>query len=245
MNILSKPSYLFSVLLVLSITCMQCNSDAKSSQNAYNNKADAPVKQLKENKEKDNSEGFEKEIIEVPQKTVETNPSNTEASKIIAEPQKKVVKETQAAKKKPATKKTKPAPPKTALLKPDIKFDKQIYDWDTITEGDKFDFDFIFTNTGKTNLEIYSASATCGCTQPSFPFIEIPPGEKSKIGVKYNSVGKEGNEKATISIKTNVREAPFTLFLEGYIKPKSKAKPDQEKEKLIKIISVPDSLKEN
>lgn len=99
-----------------------------------------------------------------------------------------------------------------------IKFESELYDFGEIISGDEFDYKFYFTNNGKTPLTIHGASATCGCTVPSYPFIPIAPGEKGYIGVHYNSVGKDGFQKATITVSSNARNEPVKkLYLKGNV----------------------------
>lgn len=99
-----------------------------------------------------------------------------------------------------------------------IEFKEMKMNFDTIAQGDIIDHKFTFVNTGNAPLEIKSASASCGCTQPSFPFIPIEPNEEGHISVRYNSVGKEGFQNPEISIYTNIDEKAITLFMEGFVK---------------------------
>jgi len=41
-------------------------------------------------------------------------------------------------------------------------------------------------------LDIKSAYAKCGCTQPNYPFLGVSPGQEINIRVRYISVGKTG-----------------------------------------------------
>ncbi len=101
--------------------------------------------------------------------------------------------------------------------KPQIEFDVIRHDFGTIVQGDTVLFNFNFVNKGKAPLEIESAKATCGCTQPSFPFIPIEPGEEGYIGVMYISVGKEGHQEPTITVHSNVSKEPITLLMTGIV----------------------------
>ena len=100
-------------------------------------------------------------------------------------------------------------------LRPSIRFDSTALDWGEMTAGDKRDFKFTFTNTGDADLVITKATATCGCTVPSYPFLPIAPKETGFIGVNYNSVGKSGRQKATITILTNAQPSIHKLYVEG------------------------------
>ena len=125
---------------------------------------------------------------------------------------------------KPATK-----PKSKSRAKPDIKFEKIRLEFDTIEQGAVKDFKFNFKNEGKAPLVIENAKATCGCTQPSYPFIPIEPGESGFIGVRYNSVGKEGSQKPLITITTNASQEPITLMLSGFVtKPEEEEKSTEE-----------------
>lgn len=129
---------------------------------------------------------------------------------------KEVKKENEAAPiKKPVEKKP---VVKKVVKKPNILFKQTIQDFGTITEGDVVDFEFHFVNTGDAPLEILSASGSCGCAQPSFPFLEIPPGGENKIGVQFNSVNKEGDQSPEIYVTTNIDpKQKIKLLLTGTV----------------------------
>jgi len=126
------------------------------------------------------------------------------------------------AKSQPKAKKKKaPVPPKKNVVST-ITWDEQIHDFGEIVEGDVIHHSFKFTNTGHVPVEIKSASATCGCTRPSFPFITIGPGESNQISVTYNSVGKDGPQTPEITVEANTNPKLTVLKLKGTVKPKPK-----------------------
>jgi Protein of unknown function (DUF1573) len=110
---------------------------------------------------------------------------------------------------------------------PAITFKKTVHDYGRIVQGDKVKHNFVFTNTGDKELVISNATASCGCTQPSFPFNPIAPGEESYIGVVFDSKGKLGRQKPVITITTNSKPAVYEIFLEGFVD--SAADDDKEK----------------
>lgn len=137
-------------------------------------------------------------------------------------PPKKIQKKTPPKKQRPkSVKKQKASAQKPMSI---IKFDKPIFDFGEITEGDIIDHDFHFENTGNAPLQILEADATCGCATPEIPFLDIAPGQKSKIHVTYNSVNKEGYETPSITIKTNGAPTYYKLKLQGTIKPRKESK---------------------
>jgi hypothetical protein len=115
--------------------------------------------------------------------------------------------------KKTAAKKKSTSSKKTAKMK----FENDTYAFGIIKPGDVIEHKFEFTNTGNKDLVITNAEATCGCTQPSFPFIPIPPGEKGYIGVKYDSTGKLGSQKPTVTLTTNAYPKTQKVYLEGVV----------------------------
>lgn len=124
---------------------------------------------------------------------------------------------------------TKPIPVKEKVKpKARIEFENEFIDFGDIVEGDIIKQKFHFKNVGNAPLEIISAKGTCGCTLPSYPFVEIPPGESGFIGVDYNSVGKWGDQKVNIRISTNARKSDYILYLKGRVHTKDESNESQE-----------------
>jgi len=103
---------------------------------------------------------------------------------------------------------------------PKFKFEKEVYDFGKITEGEKVSFDYEFTNIGKTPLIIKEAVATCGCTIPEPPKEPIAPGAKSRIKVVFSSAGKEGLQDKVVTITANTIPAQTQVHLIGEVTKK-------------------------
>ncbi|TCC89388.1 DUF1573 domain-containing protein [Pedobacter frigiditerrae] len=103
---------------------------------------------------------------------------------------------------------------------PKVKFEKEIYDFGVITQGEKVQFDFKFKNTGKTPLIITDATATCGCTVPEYPKTPIKPGEEGLIKVVFDSAGKIGMQDKQVTIFSNANPEADKLHLVGEVKEK-------------------------
>jgi len=119
---------------------------------------------------------------------------------------------------------TKPSEAKPAKKKPIAKkkrgklsFETDVFKFGTIKPGAVIEHKFEFTNTGDADLVIKDAQVTCGCTHPSYPFIPIKPGEKGYIGVRYDSKGKLGSQKPTVTLTTNGSPATKKIYLEGLV----------------------------
>lgn len=104
-----------------------------------------------------------------------------------------------------------------------IEWSTSTYDFGEITEGDVIQYKFEFKNTGNRALAFLEADASCGCTTPSIPFLDINPGENGYIGVTYNSVNKNGPQKPEIILKTNASPKIHKLYLTGTVKPQEKS----------------------
>lgn len=103
---------------------------------------------------------------------------------------------------------------------PVLKFDKEIYDFGKIKDGDKVSYSYSFTNTGKSPLIITDAVASCGCTIPSWPKKPINPGQKEAIKVIFNSAGKSGLIDKQITITANTTPAQTLVHLVGEVETK-------------------------
>jgi hypothetical protein len=101
---------------------------------------------------------------------------------------------------------------------PRIVFEKVRFNFGEIYHADKVDHQFNFTNEGTGNLEIKDVKVSCGCTTPTYSELPIAPGGQGFIAIKYNSVGKQGAQKATIRVITNDPENPeVKLYLSGRV----------------------------
>jgi len=103
---------------------------------------------------------------------------------------------------------------------PVISFDKKIWDFGTITDGEVVEHTFRFTNTGNNDLIISNASASCGCTIPEWPKEPIAPGEKGEIKVEFNSNGKKDMVTKDITILANTNPVKTILQIKVFVEKK-------------------------
>ena len=103
---------------------------------------------------------------------------------------------------------------------PIMTFKESEYNFGHITEGDVVEHTFNFTNTGASNLIITDASASCGCTVPSYPETPIYSGASGSITVKFNSANKSGEQNKTITISANTENGTERLKIKTFIHPK-------------------------
>ena len=101
-----------------------------------------------------------------------------------------------------------------------IQFEKLSHDFETITQGEIVEYEFIFTNTGDADLLIASAVASCGCTIPDYPKDPIGPGKQGRIKVKFNSELRIDKFLKEIYVTANTDPLETTLTITGNIKAK-------------------------
>jgi hypothetical protein len=100
---------------------------------------------------------------------------------------------------------------------PVMTFDKDMHDFGEIFQGEKVTYDFKFTNTGKSDLIITSARASCGCTVPEYPREPIAPGTSSYIKVQYNSEGRSNTFNKTVTLTANTIPNENRIRIKGNV----------------------------
>ena len=91
---------------------------------------------------------------------------------------------------------------------PVITFEKKVHDFGDISQGDKVEETFKFTNTGNEPLIITNVQVTCGCTTPKgWPRDPIAPGQKGELTIAFNSTGKMGRVNKVVTIVSNAVNA--------------------------------------
>ncbi len=103
---------------------------------------------------------------------------------------------------------------------PRITFTEDKFEFGDIHQGDQVEHVFEFENTGTAPLILTDVRSTCGCTIPKWPREPIPPGQKSKITVKFNSAGKSGNVNKVVKIVSNAVDPLNQVTITTNILPK-------------------------
>jgi hypothetical protein len=109
-----------------------------------------------------------------------------------------------------------------AARKPTLDFVDTLHNFGTIHPKEIVQYDFVFTNNGKTPLIINSAIGSCGCTVPSFPHEPIPPGKTDTMKVTFNSAGKTGHQEKAVTIHANTIRGVQMLYIKTDIAPEEK-----------------------
>lgn len=93
------------------------------------------------------------------------------------------------------------------------------FDFGEIKQGEQVTHVFTFVNEGSAPLVIEKVTTPCGCTAPKWPKEPIAPGATGEIQVKFNSVGKMGNQVKNLSVIYNSETSPEFIVIKGKVKP--------------------------
>ena len=98
-----------------------------------------------------------------------------------------------------------------------IQFDSAEHDFGKVTEGDKPEYDFRFSNTSNVTLVLSDVHATCGCTTPYWPKTPVAPGKSDVIKVMYNSEGRNGIFHKGVLITANTYPPQTLISIKGEV----------------------------
>ena len=98
-------------------------------------------------------------------------------------------------------------------------FTETEYDFGTITEGQKVEKKFTFTNSGKSDLIISNVQGSCGCTVGEYPTAPVKPNEEGVIKVTFNSQGKHGKQEKSVTISANTKNRKEMLQIFAEVQP--------------------------
>lgn len=98
-----------------------------------------------------------------------------------------------------------------------FEFENIVYEFGEITQGEKVQTTFKFTNSGEVDLIISDAKGSCGCTVPVYPRNPIAPGEEAEIEVVFDSNGKMGQQNKTVILIANTKPNTTVLALKGNV----------------------------
>ena len=103
------------------------------------------------------------------------------------------------------------------VLMPKIQLDKLFFDFGEIKQGELITTEFRLKNIGKAPLLIRSVKGSCGCTVPDWPKEVVSVGEESVIKVTFNSSGKQGFQRQTVTMTTNAIPSVKVLTITGTV----------------------------
>ena len=98
--------------------------------------------------------------------------------------------------------------------------EKGVHDFGAITEGDTVEHTYKFVNNGELPLVINNITASCGCTTPDWPRDPVAPGGESAVRVRFNSRGKQGQQRKTVTVYANTQPAMTDIAFTVMVNPK-------------------------
>ena len=142
-----------------------------------------------------------------------------------------------------------------AADQPCLRVQERVVDLGRMLQGEKETAAFVLTNRGDGPLNISSVRATCGCTVPRKLSPDeklLEPGESIRIEVLFNTQGRMGKQRKSVTVFTNDPIEPrLQLFLTAEIVtltevlvdgralrilPLGKVRPGEPVEKMIEIL---------
>jgi hypothetical protein len=111
---------------------------------------------------------------------------------------------------------------------PAVQFEKEVFTFEPVLEGDSVVVSFPFTNSGKEVLVIHDAVTSCGCTTADYPIHFIEPGRGGTIKTIFHSKGHSGENDIVLLVKSNDPIFPTKkLRIQGTVIRQWQAKPDR------------------
>ena len=92
-----------------------------------------------------------------------------------------------------------------------IRFDAAEFDAGRVTQGDKIQHVFTFTNPGSEVLEVPHVETTCGCTVTGEWTKSVPPGGRGQIPVTLDTKNFKGPLERAIQVQSNAREVKLLM----------------------------------
>ncbi len=103
-----------------------------------------------------------------------------------------------------------------------VKFAKETHDFGKIEQGKPATYSFEFKNTGSEPVIISDASASCGCTKPSWSKEPIMPGKTGSVSATYNAAAG-GPFNKSVTVMSNAETPSVVLYLKGEVVSKEAA----------------------
>lgn len=109
-----------------------------------------------------------------------------------------------------------------------VKFKETVFDFGKIRQGVPVTHKFPFTNISDKPVIVENATASCGCTTPSWPQAPVAKGKTDTIAAGFNAAAPGAFTK-NITIKFAGADAPLQITIKGEVvkaeeaaEPKSK-----------------------
>ena len=86
---------------------------------------------------------------------------------------------------------------------PSIEVDQRKFDFGKVKEGTELKHGFTLKNGGTSNLKLYEAYSTCGCTVPKLSKNQLKPGESTILDVAIDTAMKQDKVTKTVFVSSD------------------------------------------
>ena len=97
-----------------------------------------------------------------------------------------------------------------------VNFKETTYDFGKIKQGVPVNHEFTFTNVSAKPVVIESATASCGCTTPTWPQAPVAQGKSDKLKAGFNAAAA-GSFTKQITVKVAGAQQPVLLTIKGEV----------------------------
>ncbi len=97
-----------------------------------------------------------------------------------------------------------------------VSFKEKVFDFGKIKQGVPVNHEFEFTNVSDKPVVIESATASCGCTTPTWPQAPVAKGKADKLKAGFNAAAPGAFTKQ-ITVKVAGADQPLTLTIKGEV----------------------------
>ena len=97
-----------------------------------------------------------------------------------------------------------------------VNFKETTYDFGKIKQGVPVNHEFQFSNISTKPVVIESATASCGCTTPTWPQAPIAQGKSDKLKAGFNAAAA-GQFTKQITVKVAGAQQPVILTIKGEV----------------------------
>ncbi len=91
---------------------------------------------------------------------------------------------------------------------PKIKFQKEVWDFGRVKQGEVLTCVFVFKNEGDETLQIRNVRTSCGCAAALASDQEIPPGRTGEIKTTFDTRGYAGRVSKLVFVESNDPSQP-------------------------------------
>jgi len=95
---------------------------------------------------------------------------------------------------------------------PKIEFEEKVFNFGNMKQRATVEHEFVFKNSGQSDLLIRKVSSSCGCTAVSPREKTIKPGQSSSIKAIFSSGTRVGRQNKSITIITNDPASPNVIL---------------------------------